>query len=201
VAQANAYTYEAANGATMLSIPVGHTLAALIETLGNIAEVSATMAVRRTSVHNMDTGETLPVTAADQIVVAGVLDSGAPISIHYRGGMAHGSGLLWEVNGTEGDLRISGPGGHAQLVPLTLSGGRGNDVELKPIPLAENYAADSTDGPVAGNVRRVYQAMAQDLANDTRLAPGFDDAVALHRVVAAIEEAARTGGRVRPDSL
>lgn len=201
VSAANAYTYDAGNGATMLSIPVGHTLAALTGILGGVAEVSATMALRRTQVHNIDTGETIAATAPDQVLANGVLDSGAPISLHYRGGMAHGSGLLWEVNGTEGDLRISGPGGHAQMVPLTLSGGRGGDTFLKPIPLAEKYASDDTDGPVAGNVRRVYQALAQDLANGSRLAPGFDDAVATHRIIAAIEEAARTGRRVRPDSL
>jgi hypothetical protein len=35
--------------------------------------------------------------------------------------------------------------------------------------------------------------MAADLRQDTRTAPSFDDAVALHRVIAAIETAAADG--------
>jgi hypothetical protein len=37
--------------------------------------------------------------------VSGVLTNGAPVSIHYRGGMARdGDGLLWEINGTTAAL-------------------------------------------------------------------------------------------------
>ena len=39
--------------------------------------------------------------------------------------------------------------------------------------------------------------MAQDLREGTHSAPGFEDAVAVHRVIAAIEKAAENGGRVR----
>ena len=35
--------------------------------------------------------------------------------------------------------------------------------------------------------------MARDLRDGTRTAPSFDDAVALHQIIAAIETAAKTG--------
>jgi predicted dehydrogenase len=54
----SAYLLDRANGATMLTIPVGHTLAALMDVLGEVAEVSAVLATRRTSVLAVDTGET-----------------------------------------------------------------------------------------------------------------------------------------------
>jgi predicted dehydrogenase len=57
----SAYLLDRANGATMLTIPMGHTLAALRDILGEVAEVSAVLATRRTSALVADTGETLPV--------------------------------------------------------------------------------------------------------------------------------------------
>ena len=77
-----------ANGATMLTIPLGHTLAAVRDVLGDVSELSAIIATRRRSVPALDTGNILPVTAPDQILLNGLLSSGAPISIHYRGGEA-----------------------------------------------------------------------------------------------------------------
>jgi len=49
-----------------------------------------------------------------------------------------------------------------------------------------------------GNVARLYARMARDLSEGTRLAPSFEDAVAVHRVIAAIEKAAETGSRTAP---
>ena len=201
IQKANAYTLDAENGATLLTIPLGHTLAAMIQALGPIVGISATLGHRRTSALNVDTGQTVPMTAADQVLAYGEFVSGAPLSIHYRGGTSRGPGLLWEINGTEGDLRISGPSGHAQMVQLSLSGGRGDDKSLEPLPLPAASAADADDGPVKGNVRRVYAAMARDLRLGTREAPSFEDAVAIHQVIAAIEAAARTHAMVRPDAM
>jgi predicted dehydrogenase len=43
--------------------------------------------------------------------------------------------------------------------------------------------------------------MAQDLRNGTRTAPSFEDAVAVHRIIAAIEKAAERGSRTAPRSI
>jgi predicted dehydrogenase len=42
---------------------------------------------------------------------------------------------------------------------------------------------------------RLYARMARDLHEGTRSAPSFDDAVAVHRVIAAIERAAESESR------
>jgi predicted dehydrogenase len=65
----DAYLLDRANGATMLTIPLGHTLAALRDVLGEVADVSAVLATRRTTALAADTGETLPVSAPDQVLV------------------------------------------------------------------------------------------------------------------------------------
>src|SRR5258708_23174730 len=109
----NAYLLDKAGGATMLTIPMGHTLAALTDVLGKFADVSSVLATRRTTAFVADTGETLPVSAPDQVLVSGVLTNGAPVSIHYRGGMAPGGdGLLREINGPKEDNRGSRPRDH-----------------------------------------------------------------------------------------
>ena len=61
-------------------------------------------------------------------------------------------------------------------------------------PLAQAYstaAAGWARGP-----ERVYARMAADLRHGTRTAPTFDDAVAVHRIIAAIEEAAGESHRI-----
>lgn len=195
VDRTNAYLIDARNGATLLTIPLGHTLAALRDVLGEFASVSATLATRRTSVLVVDAGESRPMTAPDQVVVDGLLASGAPIGIHYRGGTNRGTGLSWEINGTEGDIRISAAGGHAQMLPLSIEGARGDDREMQPIAVPAALREGWPDDPVPGNVARIYRRMADDLDDGTMTAPSFDDAVGLHRVIDAIERAAATGSR------
>jgi predicted dehydrogenase len=190
----SAYLLDRANGATMLSIPVGHTLAALRDVLGEVAEVSAVLATRWTSALVADTGETLSMTAADQVLVSGILASGAPLSIHYRGGTARdGDGLLWEINGTERDIRVSGPSGHTQMVQLSLKGAQDGEKAFRPLEVPASYRSGRPEDVVPGNVARIYARMARDLCEGTRSAPSFEDAVAVHRVIAAIERAAESG--------
>src|SRR5881409_1675753 len=102
----NAYLNDKKNGATMLSIALGHTADALCYCLGEVRELSATTAIRRKTFTIAGTGEPKPMNAADQVAVTGLLKGGAAFSIHYRGGVSRGTNLLWEINGTEGDLQL-----------------------------------------------------------------------------------------------
>jgi predicted dehydrogenase len=191
------YVLDRANGATMLTIALGHTLAALKDVFGEVAEVSAVLATRRNSTLVIETGEKLPVSAPDQVLVSGVFASGAPISIHYRGGLARDAhGLFWEINGTKGDIRVTGFSGHPQMEQLSLYGVQDGETAFRPLELPASYRSGWPEDPVPGNVARLYARMAQDLRNGTHTAPSFDDAVAVHRVIAAIEKAAESGSRI-----
>src|SRR5205814_3943470 len=121
----NAYLNDKSNGATMLSIAVGHAADALCHCLGEVRELSATMTARRKSFTIAETGERRPMTADDQVCVTGLLEDGAALSIHYRGGHSRGTNLLWEINGTEGDLQLTAAGGQAQIFEMTVHGGKG----------------------------------------------------------------------------
>jgi predicted dehydrogenase len=168
--------------------------------MGPIAELSATLGFRRKTALIADTGEKAPITAPDVAMIDGTLESGVPFSLAFRGGPPRGTGLIWDIHGTGGDLRISGGIGLPEMVPLELSGGRGEGA-LQPIALPDAYVADMTDGPVAGNVRRVYAAMASDLRHGTKMAPTFDYAVTMHQIIEAIERSAQTGQRLRPADM
>ena len=181
-----------AAGATMLTIPVGHTLAALIDVFGEVVRLSAVLATRRSTALAVDTGETLPMSAPDQVLVSGILSGDAPVSVHYRGGMARdGDGFFWEINGTAGDIRVSGPFGHASIrVLCSLKGARGDEKTFQPLEVPASYRTGWPEDMAPGNVARIYGRMAHDLREGTRTAPSFEDAVAVHRVIASIERAA-----------
>lgn len=187
---AHAYLYDDANGATMLSIPLAHTLAGLCEVLGGVRNLSARMQRHRDAVQVTDTGEQIPNNTAEQVLVHGTLESGAAFSVHYRGGMSRGTSLMWEINGTKGDIQVTGASGHGQLVDLSLRGGRGEGGKLESLmPPASAYAG-LPDSAMARNVARVYALLAQDIREGTNRAPDFDDAVVLHELVAAIQRSA-----------
>lgn len=201
VARANAYTLDVTNGANLLTIPFGHAMAAISDALGDVAVVSAELATRRRLAHVIDTGEEVVVTSPDQVLVAGVLANGAPLSVHYRGGISMGTDLLWEVSGTRGVLQVKAATGHIQMAELSLFGFSGQGTQLAPIAVPEHYyPIQGLEQPIAC-VAYLYHQLATDLREETRTAPSFEDAVATHRLIAAIEEAARTGRRVALDGI
>src|SRR5205823_12858924 len=71
VVQPNAYMLDKANGANLLTIPVGHSLDILNYVLGEFAELSAVSDVRRPLITIQETGERIVKTAADQVAVIG----------------------------------------------------------------------------------------------------------------------------------
>ena len=193
----NAYLNERMNGATMLSIALGHAADALCYCLGEIRDLSATMTMRRKSFTIAGTGDSQPMHADDQVCVVGLLDGGAALSIHYRGGRSRGTNLLWEINGTEGDLQVAADGGQAQIFEITVRGGNGAQSSLELLPVPRQYWFSPLHGP-ATNVAQAYARFARDYREGTHLCPTFDDAVTRHRMLDAIETAAATGQRHTP---
>lgn len=187
---AHAYLYDRTNGANLLTIPLGHTLAGLQEVLGPIDTVSARLINRRKTVHVADTGETIPTTSHDQILIHGTLASGAALSVHYRGGQSRGTNLLWEINGTQGDIQVTGATGHGQITQLFIHGANGDATELAPLTPPAEALAGWPDTSVARNVARIYALIARDIRTGSRSAPSFRNAVALHETIDAIERAA-----------
>lgn len=174
------YMYDKNKGATLLTIPLAHTLAGLIKVLGGFDQLTSRMTSNYSTVRLNDTGKVKPKTTEDQIMVIGTLKSGAAISIHYRGGISKATNFLWEINGSEGDIQVTGNIGHGQFAQLSIYGAGPEDKALK-------LLNSSPENPVVENVKRIYELIAGDIRNGTRNAPTFYDAVSLHTVLQAIE--------------
>ncbi len=200
VVQANAYMLDETNGANALTIAVGHSLDTLNYVLGEFGDLSAVSALRRPLMTIEETGEQIVKTAADQIALIGTLTSGVTASIHIREAVAGGVGFLWEINGTDGTLRITADAPFPGIFPLVVAGANGQDeiTDLAvPAALKEKWPAlTSLDGTPAYNVGRAYAAFAADIDNGTHTVPDFADAVRRHEVIAVIERSAAPGERV-----
>ncbi|POX42163.1 oxidoreductase [Streptomyces sp. Ru73] len=195
-----AYLLDRANGATMLTIPFGHTIDAFSMVLGEFTELSAVTATRRGTVHEEGTGRATPMTAEDQVAVSGLLTSGAVASVHFRGGLSRGTDFHWEINGSHGDLVVTGDSGHLQQAVLTVRGGRGTDAGLAELPVPSRYYDVPSLADVADrtpyNVGAQYAAVLADLTESTAHVPDFAHAARRQRLLAGIEHAATTGDRV-----
>ncbi|MBD2757718.1 Gfo/Idh/MocA family protein [Spirosoma validum] len=190
----NYYLYEKENGATMLTIPLGHTLAGLTKVLGGFNQLTARMSSNFKNVNIKDTGAIKPKTSEDQIMVIGTLQSGAAVTVHYRGGISRATNFLWEINGSKGDIQVTAPLGHGQQAPLTIHGARDDETELKPLTVPAEMYQGLTGNPVIGNVAQIYKRLAADIRNNTRTAPSFEDAAFLHELLNRIEISALFNG-------
>jgi predicted dehydrogenase len=201
VVRANAYMLDKTNGANVLTIALGHSLDTLNHVLGEFAELSAVTDLRRPLITIEETGEQIVKTAADQVAVIGTLSSGATASVHVREAVAGGTGFLWEINGTDGTLRITADAAYPEIYPLTVWGGQGrNEPAELAVPAAFTQkwpALTGLEGSPAYNVGLAYAAFAADIENGTRTVPDFAEAVARHEIIAAIERSAARGEHVK----
>lgn len=193
--RAHAYMFDGNEGATTLSVPMLHALDAVNFVMGDFDTVTAASAVRRPLVRIVEDGTSIPVTAADHIAVSGSLRGGAIVSAFYRGHVSRGDNLRWEINGTEGDLVLTSANGNLQVADLKIEGGRSDQASVGPIQLPSVFASapGGLSGELGANVLREYAALARDIREGTQVVPDFDYALRRHRLLAGIEEAARTG--------
>lgn len=194
----NTYLLDPANGATLLTIPFGHAVDVMCHCLGEFASLSATTAIRQPVVKQIENGESWEKRTPDQIVVTGTLASGTLATVHYRGGTSRGANFAWEINGTKGDVRLEAAGGHAQMFDMSLRAGFGSDKQLKALDIPSEYRwVPDNIGGVALNVAQVYRRLSDALAGRGATGMDFNIAVARHRMLAAIEEAAASGRQIR----
>jgi predicted dehydrogenase len=201
VGRANAYMLDEMNGANVLTIAVGHSLDLLNYVLGEFADLSAVSDLRRPLITIEETGEQIVKTAPDQIALIGTLMSGATASVHVREAVSGGTGFLWEINGTDGTLRITADEAQPQIFPLTVARARGRDepAELAVPPASTQRwpALLGLEGTPAFNVGRAYAAFAEDIDDGTHTVPDFTDALRRHELIDAIGTSAASGERVK----
>jgi len=180
------YTLDMANGASMLHVPFAHTLDATLFALGSaLKSVGGALSNSRSMVRVAETGNQVPLTAPDQIVVSGLLENGAAVSAHFRGGLCRGTNLRIEINGTKGDLILTSPVGYVGLGGFTVRGAQG-DEQIHELEVPKTYNMIGIEDGFSQSVGIAYSSIASDMLNGTHLSPTFEDAVNLHRVLDVI---------------
>ncbi|MFF2412119.1 Gfo/Idh/MocA family oxidoreductase [Streptomyces sp. NPDC058092] len=201
----HAYVLDVTSGATLLSIPFGHSVDALTMVLGEFREVSALIENLRPEVTHVTSGAVAAKNAEDQIAVTGVLESGAVAAMHIRGGTSRATAFHWEINGTEGDLVVKADQAQWWYGGLRLYGARGEDGALAELPVPARYQRSLTrwterSAELARNVAHEYALLRDQitgsLSPDEDGVPDFRHAVRRHGMLERVREAARAGRKV-----
>ncbi|MFF1628794.1 Gfo/Idh/MocA family oxidoreductase [Streptomyces sp. NPDC058272] len=201
-----AYVLDVTSGATLLSIPFGHSVDALTMVLGEFRELSALIENLRPEVTNVASGTVAAKTAEDQSAVTGVLESGAVAAMHFRGGTSRATAFFhWEINGTDGDLVVKADQAQWWYGGPRLYDARGRDGALTELPVPARYQRSLTQwtercAEPAYNVAHEYALVRDQITGSLGPAedglPDFRHAVRRHATLERVREAARANRKV-----
>ncbi|MCC6236713.1 MAG: Gfo/Idh/MocA family oxidoreductase [Dehalococcoidia bacterium] len=180
-----------ANGANTLTISGGHSIDAACVILGKFAEVAARTATRVGEWVDTDANERLPVDAPDVIGFAGVLESGAEVTVQVVSVPYGSNGSRLEVYGREGALIVASPGA-LSMGPNRIVGIKGREAPVD-LPVSDSYVLVPEDMPRGGprNVGQAYAGIAEAWHGRRASVPDFNDAVTRHRLIDAVERSAQ----------
>ncbi|GAA3837831.1 Gfo/Idh/MocA family oxidoreductase [Saccharothrix violaceirubra] len=184
-----AYVLDRENGAGTLEVAGGHTIDALEFLLGGVSTLSAHLATRRTEYVDAESGAPFTATAPDNVLLNATLATGVVASVHISDGRVTNAHTRFEISGTAGSLTIESHGpagvGGVQLADLRLVGSEGGT------PVVLRVEPDGLDlSNPAGNVARLYRALAADLRTGSRTTPDFAEGLRVHRLLDAVRASA-----------
>ncbi len=198
--RSRAYLADRATGATLMTIPGGHSIDALCFCLGEFKEVSSVVATQHPRVKIVESGEMVQMTSPDQVLVSGILEGGAVASVHIKGGTANGTTFLFEIHGTDGDLAIAPTDPKqkvgVQYAELSLRGSQGGKplADLA-IPASYRWVPSAAPAGPPFNVAQLFVRMAEGIGGGKTAGLDFDLAVKRHQLLDAIQKASDTGQR------
>ena len=197
IPQANVYATDVRAGATVLSISTGHILATLARAVGEFRQVSGVVALVNNQTTVIETGQIVPVTAPDQVVLAGRLEGGAVASVAVQGGSVAAPGFELRVVGTEATLvaRPATPGGmHITDWAVSVSKPDGSAAD-RPVPGRFSQVPAAVPAGPPRNVAALYREFARAIGDGRTAVPDFATAVRYHRLLESIQRASDTGIR------
>ena len=181
-------------GANTLTIATGHAIDVLCFCVGEFKEVSSQVATQVPHWETSEPGHTVEVTAADNILVNGVLTNGAVASMHVATVPWHGTGWRMEVYGRDGTL-VASSSQMVQYAQIRLQGGRANDSALQDLPVPERLTWVPGEVPRGApfNVAQMYRRLGTAIRGEEEVKPDFDQAVQRHRLLDTIQFSADRG--------
>ncbi|KAG2005034.1 NAD-binding Rossmann fold oxidoreductase [Coprinopsis cinerea AmutBmut pab1-1] len=188
------YLLDKANGATHLTIHIGHHLDNLTYLLGNLTSISATGVTHYPKTTVLDgyngkpTGEVLPGIGNDHLAITGTLSTGILVTSVWKSVNSTTPGrnnFLWEIDGTEGTIRLTKEG--TPMASFT------SLCEPDLYVNGEKVEVEGSEKGVVGFVERNWEEFAK--GEEGRHAT-LDDAVRLKSYLEAIDESLESGKRV-----
>lgn len=193
VPQAYAYGADSAQGATPFTVTAGHALDTIALCLGEFTSLSAQLVARRETARIVETGEIIPKTAPDQVVVSGRLTSGAVATLHLRAGSPTHEELRWEINGSGGYLLAVSDSGVQVGQPRLWIGRQQGEA-----PVEIDVTGDELElgVPLSGpplNLAGQYAAFARAIRSGTMPAPDFAYAARRKLLLDAVKRSSDEG--------
>jgi len=193
-----AWMADQAAGANTLSIATGHAIDVLCFCVGEFTEVLSYVTTQVPVWETSEPGQTVAVTAPDNVLVSGVLTNGAVASVHVATVPWHGTGWRMEVYGREATL-VALSSQMVQYAQIQLRGGQGKDEALEELSVPDRltWIPDEVPQGPPFNVAQLYRSLSKAIREGTDAHPDFDLAVRRHRLLEAIQRAADQGSKVQ----
>jgi predicted dehydrogenase len=192
------YTVPEANFSSLLSIYGGHFLDALFSTMVGFPQSLSALTINQfKEVTLVETGEKLPHSSPDQVVLAGTFPNGAALTVHLEAGKRNNYGVQLDITGSKGDLKVSNTTSFGDAFNV-IEGARGDAKPLAvlTIPAEYQWLPASELGSSVLELANLYAAHARDVATGSTLAPTFEDAITMHELMEQIIESDKSGRRV-----
>jgi predicted dehydrogenase len=185
------WTVDQKNFSHVLSIYGGHFMDMLFHVVGEPSSLSSIVATQFPELTLSRTGQSFPNETPDCVLVIGTLKNGALFEVQIEGGKLHQSGLQIDITGTSGDLRITNTRSFGTKQDNLIEGSQGDsgDWHVLPTPDRHHTIPDSSLDVSVQDLAQLYAAFAADRASGTSHARSFSDAVAMHRIIDAINNA------------
>ena len=185
------WTVDKKNFSHVLSIYGGHFMDMLFHIVGEPKTLSSIVATQFPELTLSRTGQSFPNETPDCVMVIGTLINGALFEVQIEGGKLHQSGLQIDITGTSGDLRVTNPRSFGTKQDNLIEGSQGDGGEWHVLATPERYHTipDSALDVSVQDLAQLYAAFAKDRASGSSHARSFSNAVAMHRIIDAINSA------------
>ena len=185
------WTLPASNFSNVLSIYGGHFMDMLFHAVGQPAALSA-IAKTQFPVLSAGAGPKVRNENADIVMVRGTLQNGALFQVHIEGGKLNPKGLQIEITGTGGDLEVSNDRSFVTKRHDLVRGAQGEGGTWEEVSIPDELRTIPSSGLDVSvqDLAQLYVAFARDRATGSKSVRDFADAVAIHRLIDTIVEAA-----------
>jgi len=180
------WTVPPENFSSVVAIYGGHFLDMLFAATGWPHTIAALTPNQFPVVPIRETGVATPTSTPDQLVLMGMLNETAVVSVHVEGGKRNGSGVQIDITGTEGDLRIVNASAFGDVGDdYEIFGAHGDKAPLERLPVPQPYLRlpESALPSAVLELAELYWAYAHDVEHGTQTTPTFADAVRMHRLI------------------